>query len=321
MSSRPLLLALILSSAGCLGSYADDGSGPGIGPGGNESARSLFTRTVQPVMTMRCASCHGTNPSPVDPDFMGNSPSAYYSTIETYESTTACPYGPCLINPADVSILTTKGVHSGGALGWWTADEMTAVRQWLAAEVVERGLNPTEDPCLTDPTLPECSNGGTGRPTTVSQAMARFAACMDYDLWLAGPGNADEVERYTYSISWANTEDGMCHSCHGVASDAGFCPGGACLMTEAWDTFDSHRKSPSILKMVVPVAGSDGKVDLINANRYVQKGYEGGGGSGHPSFELRAECSTALRGYVQATLDKYHVYDVACTPAAMPAMP
>ena len=144
---------------------------------------------------------------------------------------------------------------------------------------------------------------------------------MDYDLWLQGPGNDDAEQRYSYSIAWANTEDGFCNGCHSIASDEGFCPGGACLMLDAWGTFDSHRRSPSVLKLVVPVAGTDGQVDLIGANRYIQKGYEGGGGGGHPSFELRAECSTALRSFVQATLDRYHDYPSTCTPAEMPPPP
>jgi hypothetical protein len=69
--------------------------------------------------------------------------------------------------------------------------------------------------------------------------------------------------------------------------------------------------------MVLPVSSVDG-LDLIDANRYIAKGLEGGGGNEHPSFELKVECSAALRGFVDATLVRYRDYDSACTPAEPP---
>jgi hypothetical protein len=88
-----------------------------------ESGESMFNRTVKPLMEARCVTCHGTNLSSVDPDFMGSGPEDYYDTLQSYTSATACPDGPCLITFPESSILVTKGVHTGGTIYWWTPSE------------------------------------------------------------------------------------------------------------------------------------------------------------------------------------------------------
>jgi hypothetical protein len=320
---RSFQVALLTTlMGGCLGSYGDPtGQGPGPGPSmPGESGESMFNRTVAPLMQARCQTCHGSNLSAVDPDFLGASTDEFYDTIAAYTSSTACPDGPCLITFPESSILVTKGVHTGGTIYWWTPSEQTTVETWLAYEVERRDLTPPEDPCIEDPTLPECGPGGvSNRPRTVPEAFVRFAACMSYDEWLLGPGNDDAEDRYDLAIAWSNTNGGLCNGCHNVASDEGYCPGGSCLFPDSWMTFDAHRLSPSILKIVLPVQTAEG-VDLLPADRYIEKGYEGGG-TDHPSFELKAEVTAALHTFIDATLVRYHDYTQACVPAQQPPPP
>jgi hypothetical protein len=291
----------------------------------------MFDQDVKPLLQQRCQTCHITGS--IGPAFLGSGGvDGFYDSIAGYTSATACVNQEhCLITFADSSILSTKGVHSGGTEGWWQGTELDKVKAWLVQEVVERNITVPPDPCIGDPSRPECVGGMTGptKPKTAEEALIRFGKCMTLDNWTraatppadpGGPGYDDGTLTNIQNIALANSQDGRCYNCH-MVTDLG-CAGGACLDSDTTKTFIAHQASPSILKLVLPVAGADGFADLIPANRYVDKGNEGGGigsQSNHPRFELTVECTDALSNFVDETMARYHDYSDPCDDPPPPA--
>lgn len=93
---------------------------PGLDP------KSLFQAQVQPILKGYC-NCHYTKQGTVDP-FLAND--TEYDTITTYGG------GRFITNPPEMSLLLTKGPHSGPA---FLDAQLTAVRAWLQSEAVARG--------------------------------------------------------------------------------------------------------------------------------------------------------------------------------------
>lgn len=127
-----------------------DGGMLAVAPG--ESARAVFERDVQPLLTSSCASCHAVAASGA-PLFLAPDPDVY-ATVKSW------PGLIDLIAPS-ASRLVRKGAHAGPA---FSTPQAGLVTRWLEMEAAERrapppgtmmdtDAGPTEPVLLTDPIL------------------------------------------------------------------------------------------------------------------------------------------------------------------------
>jgi mono/diheme cytochrome c family protein len=238
----------------------------------------MFDANVQSILEQRCGACHETGNAAGFPDIFGPGPDAYYNTLVGNPTmVTAIP---------ENSLLVVKGEHAGPA---FSASEAQVVTQWLLAEAQERGL----------------TGGGGGGPTgtyaprNLTEALARFGACMQRTTWDAtyGANNATQAARQ-------GSEQGQCMACHTSGT------GGAFLAASSGDTFEMNRLRPYVLKLVLSQHNEDGSFkDLIPAKRIEKRGGEGGD---HPAYQLTPERIAAIDAFVEQTLVRYHDYSLDC---------
>ncbi len=253
-------------------------SPPGVGP---LTAEAMFSSNVEPILQSKCGVCHESGNASGYPDLFGtSSPDTYYQRV-----TADSRFIPAV--PED-SLLLLKGEHTGPAFLPAEAQQVTA---WLVQEAGERGTGSTGP---TDP-------GPTGnfQPTTLAEALTRFGACMDRQVWdnTVGQGNNTRIAQQ-------NTTQGKCMGCHSSGT------AGAFLSASSGDTFDMNRTRPYVLKLVLSTANVDGSFkDLVAARRFEKKGSEGGD---HPSYQLTQARLDAINSFVDQTLTSYHDYTQAC---------
>jgi hypothetical protein len=142
---------------------------------------------------------------------------------------------------------------------------------------------------------------------TLSDALASFGACMAkrLDVWVeTGMYNLYQVE----TVNPQNGEStGACESCHsGVART-----GGIVLDKDVVATFREHTHLPAVMRLVTGTIDERGNFkDLVNANRYAEKGGEtclvDEGFECHPTYELPLELQTALTDFTHEMLDRWH---------------
>lgn len=117
-----------------------------------ESAREVFERDVQPLLTTSCGSCHAVAASGA-PLFLTPDP-------DVYDSVKSWP-GLIDLESPSASRLVRKGAHAGPA---WSTPQAGLVTRWLEMEAAERhapppgmmdadGGAPVEESLLTDPIL------------------------------------------------------------------------------------------------------------------------------------------------------------------------
>jgi hypothetical protein len=249
------------------GSGDGDGDGPSGSSGGpGTGARAYFDDNVLPMLASSCASCHSSQHAELGPDFLGRAEDVYYGSLDFAG----------YITVPDNSLLLLKGEHTGPA---WTSAQADAVTQWLDLEAAERGL--------TSSTVGE--DAGAPPPTlTLQDALSQFAACMSLSDWnnVGMDGVADQ-----------GTTEGPCRSCHQTGT------GGAFLSEDSTQSFEQNRQMPYILKLVLGTVSADGSfADLVPANRFVEKGGEGGL---HPKYIMTPERQIAISLFFEATYDKW----------------
>lgn len=293
-TSRALALGAALFAAGCIASpqgpglgdpvtsastSTDDGSGAsgqgGSGAGTTGSgagstgptAHDFFDTHVAAEIESSCAACHAAQYPGEGPDYLGDSTSVYYASLDAAGFITA---------PAN-SMLLLKGAHTGPA---WTPSQAEVVTQWLDLEAEERGLD----------TGTGTGGGGPVDPPgqTLEEALQGFAACMSTTDWEAT--GMDTVPNQ-------NTTAGPCKSCHQTGT------GGAFLSGDPSETFQNTHQMPYILKLVLGTVNPDGSFkDLVPANRFIDKGSEGGQ---HPKFLMTPERALAIQAFFGTTYDKW----------------
>ncbi|MCC7538593.1 MAG: hypothetical protein IT379_20380 [Deltaproteobacteria bacterium] len=132
------------------GMPAADGSTATLPSG--ESAREVFERDVEPLLTSSCSSCHAVEASGA-PLFLSPDP-------EVYDAVKAWP-GLIDLESPSASRLVRKGLHAGPA---WSTPQAGLVTRWLEMESAERrappppgstmaDAGPVEEALVTDPIL------------------------------------------------------------------------------------------------------------------------------------------------------------------------
>lgn len=147
---------------------------PTDGGRGGGAARAQFEAEVEPLIAVRCASCHSD--AIIAPVFVDDAD--VYASVMGYAG---------LVTPGapESSSLVTKGLHRGPA---WTATEEATVRAWIEAEGVptggDAGTPPIDVPHTTPRAIVEGANviqlDTLGLPgATVTFVAARVALGMN----------------------------------------------------------------------------------------------------------------------------------------------
>lgn len=269
------------------GSGGDGGDGgtfdtTGVGAGGTggsmaaPSAHDYYVKEVHPSLIQTCGGCHNPDGQVGAPAFLDYDAEVSYPLTKNYPNV--------LVEPS-TSILITKLPHTGPAL---SDGQKEIVGKWLTMELDEAGGGGGST------TSSSSSTGGTTNTTmTLEEMLTSFAACMDYDLWVAK--GMDK-----FPLQQTNGE-GACMSCHlqGV--------GGTWLSGDSLETFEKNKEFPYIMRLVTPIYEGPNPVDLAQSNRFINKGIEPCANPPicHPKYNLTAENKAAFEGFVSATLTKW----------------
>lgn len=251
---------------------------PTTGGGGEDkiTAHDVYINEVHDSLIPTCGGCHNPDGQVGAPAFLDYDPELSYSLIKAYPN--------ALTEPAE-SILITKPPHTGPAL---SDGQKELVGKWLSMELAEAGGGGEGG-----------SGGSTGsgtmteEPITLEGMLEEFAACMDYDLWVAS-GMDD------FPLQQTNGE-GPCMSCHNTGT------GALWLSGDPLETFEKNKIFPYIMRLVTPVYEGSGPVDLAPSQRLVNKGKEPCANPPicHPKYELTTENKAALEQFVSTTLQKW----------------
>ena len=123
------------------------------------------------------------------------------------------------------------------------------------------------------------------------------------------------MERSTFEstgmpdVSWQSAQSdaggGRCFSCHETGT------GGAMLSIEPALFFEENQKMPFVMKLVGGVVDGNGSFsDLTPSWRFRDKGMD----PTPPEYILTDERAQSLLDFVNITMERYHQYDMACTP-------
>lgn len=270
-----------LSVTGTDGQQVTSTTAISVSPVGSSplTARAVFDATVVGILQNECGACHeAANPSGYPDIFGTRTPNTYYDRLLLDgRYVTAVP---------EDSLLLVKGEHTGPAFLPADAQKVTA---WLVKEAQERGLG---GGAVTPP--------ADFRPRSLAEALTRFGACMNRDVWDAtyGAGNNTQVARQ-------GTDQGQCMACHSTGT------AGAFLSASSGDTFEMSRLRPNVLKLVLSQSNEDGSFkDLVPGRRFELKGGEGGD---HPSYLMTPERLAAIDSFVDQTLVSFRDFSQDCT--------
>lgn len=259
------------------------GAGSGSGSGGFggspviEDAHYYYVNTLHPTVAQVCTACHNPDNQVGAPAFMDYDAELSYVMTKDYN-------GGALIKPPAESLLMTKGAHEGPAL---SDTQKEIVGKWLTMELEEMNGNPTSVSSSAATTT-----GGPAKPT-LQEMLTSFAACMDYDLWVAT--GMDKLP-----LQQTNGE-GQCASCHNAGTGAFW------ASLDSLETFEKNQMFPYIMRLVTPIYEGADPVDLAMSNRLINKGLEPCAEPPfcHPKYTLSAENKAALEDFVGATLQKW----------------
>lgn len=195
MSIRYLLTAVLLAG-GCVGDLtpvADDGDddvSPDAGGNTGGVARQMFERDVFPVMSAKCAGCHGPTGA-VSTPFVASAVANAYVTATGFDSVV----GNFTTTGAALYAKVVPGPHQGQT---YTADEQSKISAWLAQEVSERSTG-------TGGT--DAGTGGTETPAQITQRLVgEWSGCL----------KVTDFTDTNFGPSWANkgSNEGNCEQCH-----------------------------------------------------------------------------------------------------------
>jgi hypothetical protein len=238
---------------------------------GGSDGKAFFIKKVHPQLVTSCEQCHRSGKSGA-PVFLGASPEASYTAMETF---------PGLISPPALSPIIQKGAHSGPALSQAQHDIIT---EWLTIEVRARKL--TNDP---------------GSPKNLRAAFKAFGACMDYGRWKA-------LKLHTIPRTNTDGNQGECRSCHNFGQASVYLSGGSDLAQDEDDnaiTFLKLGQFPYVQRLVVGTVDKDGSfLGIEPSRRFIDKGTETQQqqANSHPRFALSVELANALNEYVLETI-------------------
>jgi hypothetical protein len=228
MTMRALLLAAIASVGlvGCVGELDDGnmtgGGGSGVGSGtnpnpqgSNSMAKMMFEQNVYPIIhnpgqVSDCSSCHGPGGAGLGA-FVSANLSDAYATATSFQGVVGN------FTPTTAGILTKiDGGHNGRM---YTADQRTAIVNWLAQEVVERGGTGGG------------SGSGSGGGESAGQATARLLNQWSACLSLTNFQSAKMAQQFGAQMQ---TNGGArCESCHATGGNGNF------IVTEVENTYYS----------------------------------------------------------------------------------
>ncbi|MBK8252823.1 MAG: hypothetical protein IPK82_09160 [Polyangiaceae bacterium] len=273
-----------ITPSGGTNNNSDGGSGGSGGSGGvgatggsdipepEPTAHDEYINVVHPSIIQTCGGCHNPQAGAGAPAFLDYDPEVSYLVIKDYPGV--------LTNPAE-SVLITQPPHTGPALN---AGQKDIVTNWLNMELAEGGGTTTTT----------SSSSGGSQAMTLEEMLDSFAACMDYDIWLATGMDKLPLQQ--------TADGGPCASCHGQGT-AGFF-----ASNDSLETFDKNKSFPYILRLVSPIYGTDSNpTDLAPSNRIINKGKEPCANPPvcHPKYELSPENKQALETFVGGTLTKW----------------
>ena len=200
---RAVLLAAIASMGlvGCVGQLdtmppsQPVGTGTNPNPTPNSMAKQMFEQNVYPIISSKTAAsgcamsgCHMVGNNPGSTQFVAADVADAYATITSYQAVVGN------FTPASAGLLTqVEGGHNGRT---YSDAEKTAITNWLAQEVTERGQG-------TTPT-----GGTTETPgAATARLMNEWSACM----------NLTDFNSANMATAWGQmqTNNGSrCESCH-----------------------------------------------------------------------------------------------------------
>ena len=251
----------------------------GVGGAQNSYAKEYYLTSVDSSLNASCSSCHatGVNSAPI---FLGDNPDSSYYEMDNH--------GGLIVAP-DNSLLLLHGAHTGPAL---TAAQKDVVTTWLTMEAEVRGLFTGSG---------TTSTGGGPTATTLTSALADYAACMNINDW-----TANKLDQ----LCNVQTTYGPCKGCHS-AGDAG-----NWLSGNTQETFDMNKKFPYIKRQVSGTVDDLGNFkDLVASNRFIQKGTEPcqPNTNCHPAYVLPPDLKTGINNFVAKTIDKWHTKQCSAT--------
>jgi hypothetical protein len=262
------------------GGNGGQGGGTTTTPTKAPNAHDMYVQQVHPSLIKTCGGCHNPMGKAGAPVYLDYDAEVSYPLTKAYKG--------IVQDPADKSILVTKGAHQGPVL---TPDQVTLVENWVQMEL---DANPGGGGAGG---AGGAGGGTTSTSTTSAQTLESmlnsFAACMDFDLW-----KSSGMDKFP--LQQTNGE-GPCMSCHNTGT------GGTWLSGDPQDTFDNNKTFPYIMRLVKPVYDNGVPTDLAPSDRFFNKGNEPCQNPPicHPKFDLTPQNKQALETFVGNTLTKW----------------
>ena len=209
-------------------------------------------------------SCIGCHAAGAGPRFMATDAEDSYTTLEKTAGLIAAPKNSPLV----------QYVHKDPAVTI-SPEQRSVTTQWLSLEATARRLE-----------------GAVAKAKTLTDAYKQFADCMNFDVW----------SYYRMGdVAFTQTDsEGPCLGCHSTGQ------GSAWLSAGSRESFEKARQFPFIQKLVVGKLDDRGSFENLQAsNRLIEKANEPcppESKSCHPRYGLPPNVTTAVRGYVDTTL-------------------
>jgi cytochrome c553 len=267
----------------------DDDPG-GDDPGGDDpdptpvdpAVRALFDDTVAPVVSAKCAGCHGgpgTSPLKFVPPALGTMydvVTSYGQLVGGFDTTSATLYARIVPGP-----------HYGSV---YTVDEAAAMTAWLDAERAARAGGGEPPPPV-----------GEGPGQVSNRLIAEWSGCMELAAW-----DAEGV-----AAAWAElrSSEGPCIRCH-VNGQASFIATDD--STRMFNVVSSNRYF-LLSFFAADVADLAAAKMVINYDAFVRVATGAPPFNEHPQFDTENDAITALEAFYQKTLARQQAG--ACDPS------
>ncbi|HVY45807.1 MAG TPA: hypothetical protein VHB21_08010 [Minicystis sp.] len=287
------------------GSGGAGGGGPSSSTGTGAStgqAKAYFESTVYPdLATMpnsssdarTCGSCHAPPGMDSAPIYLGADAASSYNVITNTAGFIADPKNSLLVIDGSIA-------HTGPGMN---ATQLADVEHWLALEVAERGLGGTGSSVTTGAsmttTTSSSSTGGGMPPITLSDALAEYGQCMDYNMWLNPPTGLGLDK-----LPDQQTTQGPCQGCHLAGLYGNW------LSDNPQETFAKNQMMPYVTRQVTGQLDSNGNfAKLVPAQRWILKGQEqcdpSSGQECHPQFTLPQPMIDGINSFVNYTIQQF----------------
>lgn len=137
-------------------------------PDPDPTAHDEYVKVVHPSLIQTCGGCHNPTAEVGAPVFLD------YDAEVSYLITKAYPNA--ITEDPQQSILITQPPHTGPAL---STAQKPLVANWISMELAEAGNGGGSSSSSSS------SSSGGGGAMSLEDMLDSFAACMDYDIWLA----------------------------------------------------------------------------------------------------------------------------------------